>query len=656
MTSSLQVIALISGGKDSLYSILHCLAHGHTVVALANLYPPPSTANNADAEDLNSFMYQTVGHSIIPLYSEALGLPLYRQEIRGSAVNSSRDYAEQEDDETESLVPLLLRVKDKHPEVNAVSTGAIFSTYQRTRVEHVAVRLGLTPLSYLWQYPVLPPYTQSSLLCDMHAVGQDARIIKVASGGLDEGFLWENVADPGTVGRMMKALGRFSEDGDGALVGEGGEFETLAVDGPGGLWRKRIVVEGDGVVRLEGGTAVWKGRDARVVEKDGGEGAGAGALQELRVPSLFDDEFARVLASGLEAGGSVTRLDSRGSSFSSLLTNSLARHGNVFVYSNITGETVPGLASSPQAQLTNILLRLQQGLAVYDMPKEAITQCTLLVRDMASFATVNSIYAKYFNFTNPPARVTVAVGDSMPAPFDVMLSVTAHKDTTRNGLHVQSQSYWAPANIGPYSQAISTPIVPPGIEDAQAMGNEVHIAGQIPLVPATMTLHTTDGFKGAALLSLQHLWRIARTQGVRWWTAGVAMIPVSSDRKEQEERILLAQGAWRAIHVNADEEEGQGEEEDVVDAWDRKNLVPTFDDHTARAAIPDREAVVDRSAGGGQAVPACFVAEVDALPRGGLRWSNGSYAVRAIAPFLYFLFFFYTCCVCLCLINPLLHH
>ena len=162
--NNLNVVCLISGGKDSLFSILHCQAHGHKPVALANLYPP----EKIHVEDIDSYMYQTVGHAIIPLYEKALGLPLYQQEILGSAVNQEKCYGPSsamppgEEDETEALVPLLSIVKERHPEVNAVSTGAILSDYQRTRVESVAVRLDLTPLSYLWQWPHLPPHSQSS--------------------------------------------------------------------------------------------------------------------------------------------------------------------------------------------------------------------------------------------------------------------------------------------------------------------------------------------------------------------------------------------------------------------------------------------------------------------------------------------------------------
>jgi len=36
----MQVVALVSGGKDSCYSMMVCERYGHKVVALANLMPP----------------------------------------------------------------------------------------------------------------------------------------------------------------------------------------------------------------------------------------------------------------------------------------------------------------------------------------------------------------------------------------------------------------------------------------------------------------------------------------------------------------------------------------------------------------------------------------------------------------------------------------
>lgn len=35
----MRVVALISGGKDSCFNMMQCIAAGHEIVALANLYP-----------------------------------------------------------------------------------------------------------------------------------------------------------------------------------------------------------------------------------------------------------------------------------------------------------------------------------------------------------------------------------------------------------------------------------------------------------------------------------------------------------------------------------------------------------------------------------------------------------------------------------------
>lgn len=35
----MRVVALISGGKDSCYNMMQCIAAGHDIVALANLKP-----------------------------------------------------------------------------------------------------------------------------------------------------------------------------------------------------------------------------------------------------------------------------------------------------------------------------------------------------------------------------------------------------------------------------------------------------------------------------------------------------------------------------------------------------------------------------------------------------------------------------------------
>lgn len=61
-------------------------------------------------DELDSFMYQTVGHDAIHLYSECMEVPLYRREILGGSVAQGSDYRVTDNDETEDLYLLLKEV------------------------------------------------------------------------------------------------------------------------------------------------------------------------------------------------------------------------------------------------------------------------------------------------------------------------------------------------------------------------------------------------------------------------------------------------------------------------------------------------------------------------------------------------------------------
>ncbi|XP_052638467.1 diphthine--ammonia ligase isoform X3 [Harpia harpyja] len=171
----MRVVALISGGKDSCYNMMQCVAAGHQIVALANLRP---AENTGQTDELDSYMYQTVGHHAIDLYADALDLPLYRGFIKGTSVNTGRVYTTCQEDEVEDLYHLMKLVKDKEG-VEGVSVGAILSDYQRVRVEDVCRRLNLQPLAYLWRRK------QEILLKEIISSNIQAIIIKVAAFGLD---------------------------------------------------------------------------------------------------------------------------------------------------------------------------------------------------------------------------------------------------------------------------------------------------------------------------------------------------------------------------------------------------------------------------------------------------------------------------------------
>ncbi|KAI1132262.1 hypothetical protein F5Y10DRAFT_274875 [Nemania abortiva] len=795
---SLSVIALISGGKDSFYSILHCQANGHRVVALANLYPSGTTGTGAaggrhpssqletgdtdagdnDGEtDLNSFMYQTVGHQIIPLYAQATGLPLHRQPIVGTAVHHGLSYANprrglvassspklepsdgqhspathdlqgythrqsdhekelepdlelEQEDETESLVPLLRTVLVAHPEANALCTGAILSTYQRTRVESVALRMGLVPLSYLWQFTELPApvpdggcdqgiglvesITKSShdirrrarrkgqgpvrddarLLRDMATAGLEARVVKVASAGLDEGFLWENVASEAGVQRVERAMRRFgAASGRGSILGEGGEFETLVIDGPPSLFKGRIVVsDGDRRVIREGGGCAWLSfRRADVVLKD--ELEQASKLQTstlaIQIPGLLDPRFEDTIQCLLViTAGDKKQPGSVNPSSSNDNTNPRASLGPIT--NNETDLPKGKLSLSPQSsssqewrylgsdgarsltvkeQTVSIVDQIRRHLKDRALPATAITNSVIVLRHMSDFPLVNEHYGSLFDEPNPPSRVTIACGGELlpkDAAIAVYLSVQLRlQPHERRGLHVQSRSYWAPANIGPYSQAIAFPLLP--LPTAEATAGEdgedvdepqqqsdmsssplaVSIAGQIPLLPASMALplpSTPNHVELQITLALQHLWRVGIEMQVRWWTSAVAYFPATSSTETMKHQALLAATAWKAAHLWPDLGNGKESDDNSVsddddggpDIWDRRynSQFMTYgggDEESFPLSLPNWSVLEGLDVDGDDAevllkikpgkIPFFFAAEVEELPRqAGVEW------------------------------------
>jgi diphthine-ammonia ligase len=597
-STSLYVIALISGGKDSLFSLLHCIQNGHMVLALANLYPSSAAypeqedhSQTVEAEDLNSFMYQTVGHTIIPLYAEALNLPLYRRQIRGKAVNTGREYSFVEGglpDETEDLIPLLQDIKEKHPDANALCTGAILSTYQRTRIESVAVRLGLTPLAYLWQYPALPPAAErpdslTGLLDDMEAAGCDARLIKIASAGIKESLLWSRISDPLVRSRLITGISRFSHGDEfslrGALLGEGGEYETLAVNGPNRVWKKKIEIDSKSNVTIQDQGGAVRLNFGKAILIDQALDPDHEYSPLVRVPVLLDDGFKLLrdmLRNTAYASGTRTMISDLNPRKCLKLNQNISEASASITVNNLID---PNLSSDIAEQTSSIITELDGMLRSFSdstRPTPRIIATTILLRHMADFAALNIIYGKRFNHVNPPARVTICCGDSLPIGVLVSISFTLSRahPARINGLHVQSISYWAPANIGPYSQANT---VPASMHEG-CTEEIVHVAGQIPLLPCSMQL-LQDDFLDQAILSLQHLWRVGQCVGVDWWTHGVAYLD-DAELEEIQRRAKIAWEVWREANAqapgrHADDEDGESNINDGLDAWDLKYNLQT---------------------------------------------------------------------------------
>lgn len=54
-----KVIGLVSGGKDSCFNLMHCVANGHEIVALATLTPEPGIGEFSSLPQQSPFCFHS---------------------------------------------------------------------------------------------------------------------------------------------------------------------------------------------------------------------------------------------------------------------------------------------------------------------------------------------------------------------------------------------------------------------------------------------------------------------------------------------------------------------------------------------------------------------------------------------------------------------
>lgn len=203
-----RLAALFSGGKDSTHALELARQAGFAVEVLVTARP---------ARD-DSYMFHTPNLDLTRLAAEAMGLPLLEVPVSGTA---EREVGELE----AGLKPLA-----DGGTVDGLLAGAIASDYQWSRLNEVGHRLGLACYTPLWR--VAP----RDVLRDEVASGLKFMIVAAQTEGLTPEWLGHTF-DRALVDKLEATarVHRFNP------AGEGGEFETLATDGP--LFAKRIRID-----------------------------------------------------------------------------------------------------------------------------------------------------------------------------------------------------------------------------------------------------------------------------------------------------------------------------------------------------------------------------------------------------------------------------
>jgi len=198
-----KVASLFSGGKDSTYALYVAQQRGWEVTSLVTLIP----------KDNESRLYHVPNIHLVPLLSDCLGIPLVQREAAGG--------------EAGEIGALKAVLKDLP--VDGLVTGAVASEYQKSRIDGVCHDLALRCFSPLWRRD------QAYLLDDYLAAGLRVIIVGVAAEGLDESWLGRELDR-----EAKKELISLHEKHGLSPCGEGGEYESLVLDGPN--FRKKLAV------------------------------------------------------------------------------------------------------------------------------------------------------------------------------------------------------------------------------------------------------------------------------------------------------------------------------------------------------------------------------------------------------------------------------
>jgi len=114
--------------------------------------------------------------------------------------------------------------------IDGVISGALASEYQRTRIEKICYELKIKSFTPIWHK------SQELILRDMVKFGFKIIIVGVFAQGFKESWLGR-IIDETCINDLVKLQKKHGIN----IAGEGGEFETLVLDGP--IFKKELVLD-----------------------------------------------------------------------------------------------------------------------------------------------------------------------------------------------------------------------------------------------------------------------------------------------------------------------------------------------------------------------------------------------------------------------------
>lgn len=203
----MKVAVLFSGGKDSIMACYEAINNGDEILYLLSM----------ESENTESYMFHVPNIHLTDLIAEAIDIPIIKAKTHGIKEKELKD-----------LKDNLLILKDKG--IEAIYTGALYSVYQKSRIDEICKELGLKSISLLWHV------NEEEYMNRIIDLGFEIIIAGVFAYGLNKSWLGKKI-DKSVLNDLKIIKEKYSIN----LAFEGGEAETLAIDGP--IFKKKIKIE-----------------------------------------------------------------------------------------------------------------------------------------------------------------------------------------------------------------------------------------------------------------------------------------------------------------------------------------------------------------------------------------------------------------------------
>jgi asparagine synthase (glutamine-hydrolysing) len=230
--SNLRLGVLFSSGKDSVYALNVMMRRNYLIACLITV----------KSKNPYSYMFHTPGIDLTALQAEAMDIPLVVGTTDG--------------EEGRELLDLrrIIEMAREEYDLDGIVSGALFSCYQRDRIEMICDELGLKVFSPLWHKD------QESEMRELIKGRFNFIFTSIACYGLNKDWLGREIKTE-EVDKLVSLEEKIGLN----IAGEGGEFESLVLDGP--IFKRRVEIGSSEIVEEDENTARLMIYDAILVDK-----------------------------------------------------------------------------------------------------------------------------------------------------------------------------------------------------------------------------------------------------------------------------------------------------------------------------------------------------------------------------------------------------